>query len=518
MIRGVKASKIVERTFKFDGDKIKNKLDYQGKMKVVNGKQHFAPDKRFDENCEGLCIFIYKSGKKVFYAFKSVEMFNHKTKKLMRNNTYRKIFTYQDVQGFKYRDAKDKLKETLDKISAPVKVKEKKLFKDLALEFYKEGMKGARTKGFEENNYKQSSIARYKNYIDSYILLKHSNKQTIKKLTQQIVFRNRLSNRPIGDYMSNEIEVWHLEVLKKRLEQTPSTAENVIGMISTIYTWAKENNVFKGDNPADNFSWTGTNPIKAKLLDSDTAKLREYIHSKAFEYQPHFLTCVGLHLYTGQRSLDIFGLRWSPPVSEEERLDCSGWLVEGWETSNRPKFYIWSMKNHKEVYIHIDQMSLKLLKRLKEANLREKNKWALKSPFVFPKRHSFEWTHEKYKPVGHATYSSYQKPLKKLNKVLGFERLEGDNISRIKRGKRKIFTFKIARKTFATEIARNKGGIELAARKLNHYSSAITKKNYIVPDDDEMIVENIYEKNLPEKDTTVFIKSPWNNKEDIDKK
>ena len=50
MIRGIKGSKIVDTTFKFDGDKIKNKLEYQGKGKV--------PDKRYDENCEGLSLFI----------------------------------------------------------------------------------------------------------------------------------------------------------------------------------------------------------------------------------------------------------------------------------------------------------------------------------------------------------------------------------------------------------------------------------------------------------------------------
>jgi hypothetical protein len=51
MIRGVKGSKIVETTFKFDGDKIKHKLEYRGKEKVS--------DKRYDSNCEGLSLFIW---------------------------------------------------------------------------------------------------------------------------------------------------------------------------------------------------------------------------------------------------------------------------------------------------------------------------------------------------------------------------------------------------------------------------------------------------------------------------
>jgi hypothetical protein len=34
MIRGVKGSKIIAKTFKFDGEKIKNKLEYQGRGKA----------------------------------------------------------------------------------------------------------------------------------------------------------------------------------------------------------------------------------------------------------------------------------------------------------------------------------------------------------------------------------------------------------------------------------------------------------------------------------------------------
>ena len=77
MIKGIKGSgvKIEARSFKFDGDKLKYKLNYRG-----NGK---APDKRFDTNCEGLCIFIWPSETIVFYAYKWVEMYNHNTKKCL---------------------------------------------------------------------------------------------------------------------------------------------------------------------------------------------------------------------------------------------------------------------------------------------------------------------------------------------------------------------------------------------------------------------------------------------------
>ena len=126
MIKGVKGSgvKIKDRSFKFDGDKLKYKLCYQG-----NGT---APDKRFDQNCEGLCIFIWPSGSIIFYAYKWVDMFNHKKGKLEKNVRYRRMFKYQNAKGYKYRDAKDKLKDALDKIKNPVKVKDKKTFRELA--------------------------------------------------------------------------------------------------------------------------------------------------------------------------------------------------------------------------------------------------------------------------------------------------------------------------------------------------------------------------------------------------
>ena len=159
MIKGVKGSgvKITARSFKFDGDKIKHKLEYRG-----NGK---APDKRYDENCEGLSLFIWPSGNKVFYAFKLVEMYNRKKGKTEKNCLYKKMFRYQDVKGYKYRDAKDKLKEALDGLNNPIKKDESELlFKDLAKQFVKEGMEGPRLDD-PDLMYKASSKVRYTQYI-----------------------------------------------------------------------------------------------------------------------------------------------------------------------------------------------------------------------------------------------------------------------------------------------------------------------------------------------------------------
>ncbi len=100
---------IRETSFGFIQDKLKYNLVYQG-----NGK---APDKRYDKNVKGLCLFISSKGVKTFYAFKNLKMYNQKKGKTVTNVSYKKMFNFADVQGFKYVDAKEQLKEILDSMT-----------------------------------------------------------------------------------------------------------------------------------------------------------------------------------------------------------------------------------------------------------------------------------------------------------------------------------------------------------------------------------------------------------------
>ena len=225
MIRGVKNSgtKITAKSFKFDGDKLKYKLNYQG-----NGK---APDKRFDENSEGLCIFIWPSQAIVFYAYKWVEMYNRKKGKLEKNCKYKRMFRYQDIQGYKYRDAKDKLKEALDDLNSPIAKNDSELlFKDLAKRFIKEGMEEARLDN-PDLSYKAGTKIRYEQHIRSILLLKNKDKYRFKDLTKTITYKNKTSNKPIGDYLCSEITLWHVEVLRERLKHVPTTADDAAQMV-----------------------------------------------------------------------------------------------------------------------------------------------------------------------------------------------------------------------------------------------------------------------------------------------
>ena len=78
-------------TFNFTKANIKN-LKYQGKSK--------APDKRFDSGSNGLCLFIFPSGIKTFYAVVNKMMWNKKKQRSEKNAVYKKLFLYNP-------DAKD---------------------------------------------------------------------------------------------------------------------------------------------------------------------------------------------------------------------------------------------------------------------------------------------------------------------------------------------------------------------------------------------------------------------------
>ena len=475
-----KARIISDKSFKFAQYSLKHCLVYQG-----NGKY---PDKRFDKNTSGLCLFISPKGEKTFYAFKSVKMYNKKKGRTERNAVYQKIFRFSDTKGFKYSDVKDKIKDVLDSMTEVVAGKDQdKLFGHYCKLFLKNGTEGLRLKD-EDITYKESTKVRYKSYIKTYLLLQHKNKARIKTMTVSRMFKGKLYPRPLKELRMKDFTKGHIEDFKDRMREFPFTANNIMHTISIIFKWCKNQGYYSGPNPCEDVMHYPERKVKAKLTDADTDTLIAEVTGKAYDYNgnPHFYTCVGLHLFTGKRSAELFGLRWKPPLSQEEKEKCTGWLVENWEVNR--KIFIWDNKLRQEETVHIDEVSLGLLKRLHASKFTTQT-WCLKSEFVFPQH----WNIHK-----HVTYTSFQKPLARLNKKLGFKKLEGDNISNVK-GERKIFTMKIARKTFGTYIARTKG-VELASRKLGHTNTKTTREHYIVPDQEEMKVENIYQRRVKKEE------------------
>jgi|TARA_Y100000294_G_C8565423_1_gene340641 integrase len=483
-------------TFNFTKANIKN-LKYQGKKE--------RPDKRFDSGCDGLCLFIFPSGVKTFYAVVNKMMWNKKKQRSEKNAIYKKLFLYNPDstdQGLKA--ARSKVAAKIKEILQPrLNVKNQKTFGELAKSFMESGMDNYRLADkTEKHEYKQSTIDKYKKLIRTYILIKpHKKSMTVAQKNRFNVIANRLcdvinykdvvSNKPLKDYALQEITDWHIEVVQHRLKTTKTTANDVIKIISIIFSWAKKSKRFTGTNPCSSIIKFPERKIKSKLTDDDVEKIMNHCKGKAFDYDPFFCCYVALILLLGKRPVELFGLRWKQPYNQKDIDDCSGWLESNWKKIKY--LYLRDTKNRKPERVFIDDDSVAFLERLESARFTNRNSWSIKSPFLFPQ---YRATVEgKYK---HATQNSFRKRLIKLNEKLGLTvQFKDEKTGKIR--KRLGYNFKLGRKTFGSKIA-EKEGLEIASRKLNHSSTKVTKEHYIVPVDTQLEIENVYQKKIKKED------------------
>ena len=450
-----KREKITAATFDFSMQKLQYQIEYQGKGK--------APDKRFDKSTQGLCLFIQPNGSKTFYAVKSMEMFNKKKNRMEKNAVFRKIFRMEDNPNRNYNAAKLELPIVLKAMEKPKHKTDEKLFGSLAKDFMKSGFSGYRLADkSEKHEYKETTIKKYKKLISTYLLLK-GNDDIKDRMSKLFVFEDRSSIKPLKEYPLSEITKWHIDCVHQRLSETKTTANDVIKVISIIYTWAIKKKGMKLINPVRDVAKFAERKIKEKLSAEDNNKILDYCEGKAFDYNPCFLACVALSLYLGKRFSELLGLRWSAATTKKELDECSGWLEDNWQRDRY--LYLHDTKNRKPERVWIDSKTMEILMRLQRAKFTEANKWAASSVFLFPQRKNIAKA---------ATYSSYRNDREAMNKKLGTN-----------------FRFKIARKTAGSNMAAEYG-VEYAARKLNHSSTKVTRDHYIVPDDKELERENDY--------------------------
>ena len=78
-----KRENITDTTFDFTQQKVQYQIQYQD-----NGK---APNKRYDKSIQGLCLFVYPSGIKTFYALRFLQQYNKKKNRTEKNAVYNNI-------------------------------------------------------------------------------------------------------------------------------------------------------------------------------------------------------------------------------------------------------------------------------------------------------------------------------------------------------------------------------------------------------------------------------------------
>ena len=442
---------------------------------VCDGKKY---DRRFDSKIPGLCVHLRTSGSKIFYAYKSVNMYNKKKNKWAPNVIYKKMFQWAKNTGFRCEDARDKVSDYLSKITESRTVSDDDVtIEYLVKKFIKTGLTGFTLRD-ESRFYKPRVAERYKKLLSSYVLFEGCTDFVKKKHTAPIEYQNTIYSKPFKSYKAAELTKAAIEAFKFKMKDTPQVANSIIALLSVVYNWSKQNQLFKGENP---FLLVKRYPkvrVKAKLPDDKRDQIMDYCESKAFDYNPHFLTLIATVLYTGFRGEEMFGLRWQPPKTDEEKSKCSGWLEPGWDNENEKSYiFLWDPKNRKEFKSFIRKPLKRLLIRLRKKLYNDqKVSWCLKSDYIFPKT---RWK-ENY-PKEHTDAHAQTYPLRKLNEDFGL-RVE-------KNGKLKnFFTLKIGRKTFGSQVAQEKG-VEVASRALNHSDTQVTRDHYIVPEEKDLEFE-----------------------------
>ena len=470
------------------------KKKYKKREPIFESKFHFSDsnmvrvqfnnlkknlDRRFDKGLKGLCCRVLKDGSIIFYAWKTVPMYNKQKGLYEQNVVYKKMFPWSKNTGFNCNAAQDKLSSYLDKITDARSVDENEVtIGDLTRKFVKIGMDGFKISD-ETRFYKPAVKEQNKKALSSYVLLEGCTEMVKKKMLEPIEYQNRIYNKPLKEYKASELSEHDIRALKWKLRDTPQSYNTIHALVSTVFTWARQNKLFTGENPWLLVKRYPKVKVKIKLPDDKRDLIKEYCESKAFDYKPHFLTLIAMVLYTGCRGNEMYGLRWKEPRSEEEKEKCSGWLEEGWENmEEKTHIVLWDTKNRKEFRPYIRKpLKLLLIRLRKKLYNDEKVSWCLKSDFIFPKT---RWN-ANY-PDKHTDSNAIAYPLRELNEKFGltYETPSG----RLKN----FFTMKIGRKTFVSQVAREQG-VEIASRAVNHSDTKVTRDHYVVPEEKDLEFE-----------------------------
>ena len=142
-----------------------------------------------------------------------------------------------------------------------------------------------------------------------------------------IEYDGRVSYKTFKDYTIKYIDQWHIECIQTIMKDTKTTANDVVKVISIIYSWSIKKKKLNINNPVANITKFRENKIKIKMSDIDRDKILDYCCGKAFDFFPRFLTYVALLLLIGKREIELLECCWKEPITPKEQEACSGWLV-----------------------------------------------------------------------------------------------------------------------------------------------------------------------------------------------
>ena len=83
--------------------------------------------------------------------------------------------------------------------------------------------------------------------------------------SNMIEYDGRVSDKPFKDYTIKEIDQWHIECIQTRMKDYKTAANDIVKMISIIYSWSIKKKKLKISNPVEHITKFRENKIKIKI-------------------------------------------------------------------------------------------------------------------------------------------------------------------------------------------------------------------------------------------------------------
>jgi integrase len=188
-----------------------------------------------------------------------------------------------------------------------------------------------------------------------------------------------------------------IDEMKSKRAYAPATIKHVIVLIRRVFNWAKEMDLYSGENPASKIKLPKLNNEMTECLSKD--EIGRLLKTLEHWANQRVALLVKFALFTGLRRGELFNLKW-------EKVD----LKNGW-------IYLSDTKGGKDSYLPISDEALRIL-------IEAINHWPYPDcPYVFPNRQGGKrstisniWTRiKKHAKISHEfrfhglrhTYASY---------------------------------------------------------------------------------------------------------------
>ena len=89
----------------------------------------------------------------------------------------------------------------------------------------------------EKLEYKEATKKKYRKILNSYVLLK-GGKDIVERMVAPVVFKGKYFQTPFKDLPLKKCSVSEVECLQQRLKDTKTLANDVLRVVSIVFSWA----------------------------------------------------------------------------------------------------------------------------------------------------------------------------------------------------------------------------------------------------------------------------------------